>query len=253
MPCAKRSFTATASFLSLSERKIGAAREKCARYAQMPWIFIAGPALYCHSHPQWISNMKNLTATICLTLTLLFGTAGLSWSADFQKGFAAAESGDYATALREWAPLAEHGHTIAQYNLGVMYEYSHGVPRDYKAAVKWYALAAEQGYASAQLNLGRMYDSGKGVPQDYKTAVKWYRLAAEQGDAFAQFNLGVMNNHGIGVPQDYKTAVKWYTLAAEQRHSDAQFNLGVMYDNGLGVPQDDKTAVKWYTLAAEEI
>jgi hypothetical protein len=28
--------------------------------------------------------MKNLTATICLTIAVLLGSAGVSWSADFQ-------------------------------------------------------------------------------------------------------------------------------------------------------------------------
>jgi len=53
--------------------------------------------------------MKNVTATIYLTIALLLGSAGMSWGADFQKGLAAYESGNYATALREWAPLAEQG------------------------------------------------------------------------------------------------------------------------------------------------
>jgi hypothetical protein len=53
--------------------------------------------------------MKRLTATICLTLTVLLGSAGLSWGADFQKGMDAAQRGDFATALREWKPLAEQG------------------------------------------------------------------------------------------------------------------------------------------------
>jgi TPR repeat protein len=44
----------------------------------------------------------------------------VSWSADFQKGLTAYDSGDYATALREWTPLAEQGYADAQYNLGVM-------------------------------------------------------------------------------------------------------------------------------------
>ena len=33
----------------------------------------------------------------------------MSASADFQKGLTAYNSGDYATALREWTPLAEQG------------------------------------------------------------------------------------------------------------------------------------------------
>ena len=65
--------------------------------------------------------MRNLTATICLTFVLLLGSAGVSRSADFQKGVTAYESGEYATALREWNPLAEQGNAVAQYNLGLMY------------------------------------------------------------------------------------------------------------------------------------
>ena len=75
--------------------------------------------------------MRNLTATICLTITVLLGSAGVSWSVDFQKGLAAVQRGDFATALREWTPLAEQGYATAQYNLGVMYDNGEGVPQDY--------------------------------------------------------------------------------------------------------------------------
>ena len=51
--------------------------------------------------------MRNLTTILCLTLVILLGSAGNSKSADFQKGLTAYESGDYATALREWTPLAK--------------------------------------------------------------------------------------------------------------------------------------------------
>ena len=66
-----------------------------------------------------------------------------SWSADFGKGLAAAERGDYVTALREWRPLAEQGHAKAQFNLGVMYKKGMGVAQDYSQAAKWYRRAAE--------------------------------------------------------------------------------------------------------------
>ena len=145
-------------------------------------------------------------------LLLLSSTEG--WSADFQKGLDAAQRGDFATALREWKPLAEQGDARAQYNLGMVYNKGDGVPQDYKTAVKWWKLAAEQGDASAQSNLGYMYERGQGVPQDSKTAVKWYRLAAKQGDAVAQFNLGLMYRRGRGVLQDYVRAHMWYNIAA---------------------------------------
>jgi TPR repeat protein len=113
--------------------------------------------------------MRRILTTLCLTLTLLLGSAGVSWSADFQKGVTAYASGDYATALREWKPFAEQGDADAQYNLGQMYFQGKGVPQDYKTAVKWYTLSAEQGFADAQSNLGVIYQYGKGVAQDYKT------------------------------------------------------------------------------------
>ena len=81
--------------------------------------------------------MTRLT-TICLTVALLLGSSGNGWSADYQKGFSAFTSGDYASALREWIPLAEQGNADAQYNLGLMYDYGDGVPQDYKEAVRLY-------------------------------------------------------------------------------------------------------------------
>jgi len=163
--------------------------------------------------------MKHLTATLCLTIAVLLGSVGMSWSADFQKGLTAAQNGDYATALREWKPLAEQGHATAQYSLGVIYDNGYGVPENDKTAVKWYRLAAEQGNDFAQYNLGLMYDNGQGVPEDDKTAVKWYRLAAEQGNASAQSNLGAMYDDGTGVIQDYVRAHMWYNIAASSGKS----------------------------------
>jgi TPR repeat protein len=80
----------------------------------------------------------------------------MSWGADFQKGLAAYNSRDYATALREWTQLAKQGDADAQYSLGVMYNNGRGVLQDYEAAVKWYTLAAGQGKTNAQMNLGVM-------------------------------------------------------------------------------------------------
>ena len=85
--------------------------------------------------------MRRLTAILCLTLAVLLGSAGECESADLQKGLAAWNSGDYATALRELKPLAEQGDAYAQNNLGSMYESGHGVPQDNKTAVKWYRLS----------------------------------------------------------------------------------------------------------------
>ena len=124
--------------------------------------------------------MKKLTATFCLTIAMLFGSAGLSESADFQKGLTAYVSGDYATALREWKPLAEKGHAPAQSGLGMMYFTGHGVSKDYKTAVKWFKLAAEQGDLLAQANLGWIHYKGIGVSQNHGIALKYHRLVLKK-------------------------------------------------------------------------
>jgi len=101
--------------------------------------------------------------------------------AEFDKGMAAYQRGDYATAYRELLTPAQQGYAKAQFILGVMYDNGKGVPRDDKEAVKWYRLAAEQGVAYAQFNLGSMYTKGEGVPQDYILAHYWFNLAVAQG------------------------------------------------------------------------
>ncbi len=131
-------------------------------------------------------------------------------------GVAAYKWGAYATAYREWHPLAKQGNAKAQYNLGLMYRKGQGVPKDDAEAVGWWRKAAEQGNAGAQNNLGVMYRNGHGVPQDYAKAVGWYRKAAEQGYATAQHNLGVMYGKGLGVPQDEAQAHMWLNLAASR-------------------------------------
>ncbi len=190
-----------------------------------------------------------LIAALCAGFTLgLMAPAG----AGLKEGAAAYIRGYYATAIREWRPLAEQGNAKAQFYLGVMYDKGQGVPQDYARAAKWYSKAAEQGLAQAQLYLGFMYQR-PGVPPDDAEAVKWYRKAAEQGVADAQYNLGVMYDNGQGVPQDDAEAVKWYRKAAEQGVADAQYNLGVMYGNGQGVPEDYAQAHMWLNLAASRL
>jgi TPR repeat protein len=152
--------------------------------------------------------------------------------ADFAKGFDAYQNKDYATALKEWKPLAEQGDAGAQYSLGWMYDNGLGIFQYYKAAVKWYRLAAEQGDARAQFRLGGMYGNGQGVIQDYKAAVKWYKLAAEQGVASAQASMSWMYGNGRGVIQDYTRAHMWANIAASQGH-DRGMNNRTTYEKKM--------------------
>ncbi len=128
-----------------------------------------------------MTTPKAKLAGLALIAALWAGfTLGLTApaGAGYEEGFLAYVLRDYATALREWRPLAKQGNSRAQFFLGHMYRYGEGVPQDYAEAVKWYRKAAEQGYATAQHNLGLMYSKGEGVPQDYVQAHMWLNLAS---------------------------------------------------------------------------
>ncbi|MEW5912716.1 MAG: tetratricopeptide repeat protein [Thermodesulfobacteriota bacterium] len=121
--------------------------------------------------------MKKLILVLLLALCL----AQPAW-AGMKEANAAYHRGDYATAYREFKPLAAKGDAVAQYNLGVMYYKGQGVPKDYKQAACWYRKAAEQGHTSAQYSLGAMYSKGEGVPKDNVLAHMWLNLAAFRGN-----------------------------------------------------------------------
>ena len=123
--------------------------------------------------------MRTLIIIPVLLFSLLLGVP--SYSADFNKGVIAAQNGDWATALKEWKPIAEEGNAAAQFNLGLMYQNGYGVPQDYKEAVYWYRLAAEQGYANAQSNLANRYYYGEGVNKDIVYAHMWKNISASNG------------------------------------------------------------------------
>lgn len=148
--------------------------------------------------------------------------AAPAW-ADFQAGLDARERGDYATALKEFRPLAEQGDADAQVELGLLYHNGHGVVEDQKQALTWYLRAAEQGNAFAQWLLGHHYLRGEGLPQDYQQAANWYRRAAEQGDDRGQEMLAGLYLEGRGVPQDYVFAHMWGNLAAARGNPGGRF------------------------------
>ena len=142
----------------------------------------------------------------------------------YEKGRAAFNRNDYATALRLLRPLADQGDARAQVAIGALYAEGLGVPQDYAVAMSWFRKAADQNDARAQSNLAYMYHQGLGVPQDYAAAMSWLRKAVDRGEAYAQFNLAMMYRDGEGVPQDYVAAHMWYNLAAAREYQDAAKN-----------------------------
>jgi len=185
---------------------------------------------------------------------LCFLMAGISAFADMTAGDKAYARQDFATALKEYLPLARQGNVEAQFRVG--YIYTQGRTADLKQAVEWFQQAAKGGHPNAEFNLGQMYAFGQGVTRNPAEAVKWYKLAAQHGWADAQLRLGIAYEEGFGVAKNDNEAVKLYHLAATnpqpgQGRSLAEFSVAVMYHEGRGVDKNWKEAAKWFEIAAE--
>jgi len=181
---------------------------------------------------------------VALVLSIVCLTA--SARADFKAGENAYHRGDYATALREWQPLAKQGHAVAQYHLGLLYSNGQGVQKDDAQARQWYEKAAVQGHAEAQVNLGILLDYGRGGPQEFKMAVRWYLRAANQGNELAQRKLGLLYERGDGVPKDFVQAYMWYKLGAA-----SGVKAGVVLLDALAIRMTSEELLEAQKLARE--
>ncbi len=187
-----------------------------------------------------------LRALLALSVLLCCNAA----VAGLEEGYEALSRQDYATAIKEYRPLAERGNAEAQYRIGRMYEFGKGYTQDKAQGIAWIRKAAAQNHADAQQELGFIYATGDGVKQDDVQAVEWFRKAATSGDATAQYNLGLLYAKGQGVKKDYTQAIDWWRKSAAQGNADAQFKMAVVYQNGSGVAKDSVLALANATIAA---
>ncbi len=101
----------------------------------------------------------------------------------------AMQQGNYAIAYCIWQPLAQHGNSSAQYNLGWMYHNGYGLSIDDEMALNWWLKSAASGDANSHFALGELYAQGQGVEQDMSISLGWYISAALKGHEPAQETL----------------------------------------------------------------
>lgn len=182
----------------------------------------------------------------------------------------------------------KNGCVIAEYNLGICYEFGEGVEQSDASAFMHVESAARRGYAQAQYHLADYYLSGRIVEtKNHSLALKWLNMArermtqgevlnktysldlrlegalnsnfrndwtkrtAELGNIDAQCYLGLC--YAYGTPEtgtDYPQAIKWLTMAAMSDDVTAQFVLGCLHNKGLGTKRDAQRAAEWHLLAA---
>lgn len=78
-------------------------------------------------------------------------------------------------------------------NNGYLHALGNDMPRNYEKAMYWYLKASEQNSAQAQFSIGQMYEYAHGVEKNKAEAKKWYQKAALQGHETAKYSLETIN------------------------------------------------------------
>ncbi len=85
---------------------------------------------------------------------------------------------------------AIRGSVDAVYGVGKQY-----LKTDIQTAISMFELAAEQGNSYAEYQLGKLYCFGHGVPQDLEVGMEWLKASASHGNEYAAQLLEKVQNH----------------------------------------------------------
>lgn len=155
---------------------------------------------------------------------------------------------------QEFAKLKERaliGDTIAQFDIGQMYQYGLGVKKDTKKAIEFYELAAQQGSLPAEYNLGIIYLLGDGVTADMNLALKWLTDSAFKGNDYAQFVLARIYENGYKdsngkelIKANKEQALSMYKIAAANNYGPAQYRLAEILVREVPTDLSEKGKIK---------
>jgi len=199
------------------------------------------------------------------------------------------EKGEYDRAFVEYRRFAEEkNNPLAQFTLGLFFQYGWGRPVDPATACKWFEKAAARDIPAAAHFFAECLAKGLGRPADPAGAAGWYEKAAALGHYMSLCSLADLYMIGSGVPKDparglmlcrqaaekkvpaaqtrtglfllkgdpsirnVDEAFKWFSAAAQGGVPEAQYYLGVMLRDGLGGTKAPDTARFWFESAASQ-
>lgn len=153
-------------------------------------------------------------------------------------------------AAKQFAPAAEKGDRVAQYQLASSYRYgSSGLPLDMNKAASWMRKSAEAGNSDAQFALGDMLAKGwSGTPPAPDEALGWFRRAAESHLGNRLWLAGQLDKGGAPLGIADRAAARELYLAAAAQSRLARHRLGQMAERSGSLGE----ALKWYVLAASD-
>ncbi len=129
---------------------------------------------------------------------------------DARIAYEAWQRGDFATAIKNWRPLAIAGDSEAQYNMGQAYRFGRGVPVDLRQAEDWFRKSSMQNNMQGKAAYGIvMFQNGKRAE-----ALPYLEEAAGHANPNAQYIYGTILFNGDLVERDYPRAYAMMTRAS---------------------------------------
>ena len=174
-------------------------------------------------------------------------------------------SAEQIAALKD---AAAAGDTMAQWQLGLMYESGEGVAEDKAKAFGYFAEIANEHadgaprgieadiVAHSFVKIGDYYKDGlpeAGIAKDEDYSIKLLLHAATYfGDADAQYRVGELyldDKDGLG--HNPVQSARWFSLAAKKGHAAAQAKLGDILFNGDGeLKANPVEGLMWLSIAS---
>jgi len=90
-------------------------------------------------------------------------------------------------AFKLFIDASKQNHILAQYFVGICYQYEYGITKNEKLAFEYYEKVANKDYAVSQLNLGYFYENGISIKKDLKMAGALRGIMAGAGLAVVGF------------------------------------------------------------------
>ena len=170
----------------------------------------------------------------------------------YQNAIGLLGSGTLEEVFELYARSAELGHSVAQYNLAMMYSNGESVYVDYQQAVYWFNKSAGQNFPPAQYRLGEMYFFEKGgLPRDLNEAIAQFEKAAKQDDPDAQMNLAMLCGSGEGLAHDSEKALFWIKQSGEGGNVYARDYQDMLLKSHDGKFTAEQQHQYWLEKAAE--
>ena len=176
-------------------------------------------------------------------------------------------AGDKTQAVTSLQYAADHGSSLALWQLGRIFAEGDGVKRDALRAFEYFRKFADSHaddspllprsrfVADAFVSLGDYYLNGipntAVTPNPDRARRMFYHAASYFGDPEAQFRLAMLYVDGVGVAHDAKRAVPWLVLAANKGHYKSQALLGRILFHGEHGIRQRASGLMWLTIACD--